>query len=249
MTVSPGDLATERLLLEALRADHADEMATVLADPALYRFTGGDPPTPEALRAQYALQARGLAPDGTEIWHNWVVRLRADGTAIGFVQATVTDGGRAADIAWVIGTAWQGRGYATEAADAMIDRLVAGGVRTITAHVQPENEASIGVAGRLGLHDTGRVEDGERVWRRDVAGAAAVDAAERERRRRLLRLNLGVGTALIAFALFEVVFVRSGALPASPDQVVRDVLLAGAGVVMLGGALLAWRRGSGDRPS
>jgi hypothetical protein len=35
---------TERLTLEPLRPEHADEMVAVLGDPALYEFTGGTPP-------------------------------------------------------------------------------------------------------------------------------------------------------------------------------------------------------------
>lgn len=246
MSGAPDVLVTARLRLEPLRPDHADEMAAVLADPALYAFTGGGPPTLDRLRELYGLQARGQSPDGTEIWHNWIVRIAgdappADGEAIGVVQATVTDGGRAADVAWTLGVPWQGLGYATEAAIAMVDWLVTHGVRTVTAHIHPDHEASAGVARRLGLAPTERIEDGEVVWRRVVTGRAARDD-DPERRRRLSRLNLGVGVALIAFALFEVFFVRAGQLPGGPDQVGRDILLVIAGITMLVGALLAWRR-------
>lgn len=34
-------------------------MARVLADPALYAFTGGEPPTEELLAEQYGVQVRG----------------------------------------------------------------------------------------------------------------------------------------------------------------------------------------------
>jgi RimJ/RimL family protein N-acetyltransferase len=36
-------LRTERLSLEPLRLDHADEMAPLLDDPRLFAFTGGSP--------------------------------------------------------------------------------------------------------------------------------------------------------------------------------------------------------------
>ncbi len=85
--------------------------------------------------------------------------------AIGFVQATLTDAGRTADVAWVIGVPWQGHGYATEAAGAMVGHLVAGGVETITAHVHPDHVASGRVAAAIDLVATDEIEDGERVWR------------------------------------------------------------------------------------
>ena len=141
-------------------------MVGVLADPALYRFTGGEPPALVDLRRRYVAQVAGASPDGSERWHNWVVRLAAaDGEAIGFVQATVTAGGSVADIAWVIGTRWQGRGYAAEAAAALVAWLRASGVTTMTAHVHPDHEASALVAARAGLVATDELEDGERVWR------------------------------------------------------------------------------------
>jgi RimJ/RimL family protein N-acetyltransferase len=160
-----GTILSERLRLVPLAVEDAAEMAAVLADPALYRFTGGEPPTPADLERRYRAQVVGRSPDGTEAWRNWIVRLRGGGAAVGFVQATLSGEDRAADVAWVIGTSWQGRGYATEAAASMVAHLVAGGVRTVTAHVHPEHAASEGVAARIGLRPVGEVEDGERVWR------------------------------------------------------------------------------------
>ncbi len=190
--------------------------------------------------AQLGHAARGRRPWGDPATADADPAI-TDDPAIGVVQATVTDAGRAADVAWILGVAWQGRGYATEAAIAMVDWLVTHGARTVTAHIHPDHEASAGVARRLGLAPTERIEDGEVVWRRVVTGRAARDD-DPERRRRLNRISVGVGVALIAFALFEVVFVRAGQLPGSPDQVGRDLLLVIAGIVMLAGAVLAWRR-------
>lgn len=161
MSIEP--LNTQHLRLEPLRIEHADEMTDVLADATLYAFTGGEPPQRDELRVRYQWQIRGRSPDGTEEWLNWIVRLAADRRAIGFVQATVVDG--RADVAWLIGVVWQGRGYATEAAQAMIDWLRLRGVETITAHIHSDHAASAAVATRLGLAPTDEVEDGEVVWR------------------------------------------------------------------------------------
>lgn len=67
-------LTTERLTLTPLTPADAEPMVAVLADPALYGFTGGHPPDLAALQRRYAAQSRGLAPDGTEWWLNWIVR-------------------------------------------------------------------------------------------------------------------------------------------------------------------------------
>jgi len=102
-------ILTGRLDLLPLRAEDADEMADVLADPVLYAFTGGEPPTPPSLRARYERQVAG-SHDPAERWYNWVIRLRDAGCLCGTVQATVTTGPAAGDavaeVAWVVGVPW-----------------------------------------------------------------------------------------------------------------------------------------------
>jgi RimJ/RimL family protein N-acetyltransferase len=151
-----------------LRIEDAAEMALVLGDPELYAFTGGGPPSPDDLRDRYRHQVVGRSPDGREAWHNWIVRTLDPDEAVGFVQSTTTDGGHDADIAWVIGVRWQGRGFATEAARAIVAWLEAHGVSTITAHVHPDHVASARVAERADLLASNAVEDGERIWRLDL---------------------------------------------------------------------------------
>ncbi|HET9017700.1 MAG TPA: GNAT family N-acetyltransferase [Thermomicrobiaceae bacterium] len=159
-------LARGPVVLEPLRVDDAGRMWEVLADPRLYAFIQEEPPTRDALRARYARQARGRSPDGRQRWLNWVVCDRDTGAAAGYVQATVaaTPGGPGAELAWVIGVRFQGRGFATAAAAAMAGWLGSRGVRRLTAHIHPDNLASGRVAARLGLAPTGRVEAGEVLW-------------------------------------------------------------------------------------
>lgn len=163
-------LTSDRLLLEPLRVDHAEVMTPVLSDPDMYVFTGGAPPTVDELRSRYARQVVGGSADGSQRWLNWVVRRRTDnesvGEAVGFVQATVVDanGRPDAEVAWVIGTAHQGNGFAHEAAGLMATWLRQQGIVTIFAHVHPDHAASEGVAERIGLSATDRVEDGEVRW-------------------------------------------------------------------------------------
>ena len=173
-----GSAVTARLVLEPLRESDADEMVAVLADHELYRFIGGEPPTLDALRARYARLAVGRSPDGSQEWVNWIARRSQDGVAIGTVQATVVDGGRRADVAWVVATAWQGRGYAAEAASALVAWLRARGVAEIGANIHPEHRASARVAERIGLAPTGELDDeGEQIWR--AQGAPQQQESER----------------------------------------------------------------------
>jgi RimJ/RimL family protein N-acetyltransferase len=140
-------------------------MVAVLGDQELYTFIGGEPPTLDDLRIRYGRLAVGRSADGAEEWHNWTVRHRSDGIAVGTVQATIVVHRDVADIAWVIGRPWQGQGYAAEAAQALVRWLHDRGLGTITAHVHPEHHASAGVARRAGLSATAEIDEGERVWR------------------------------------------------------------------------------------
>ncbi|GAA4006898.1 GNAT family N-acetyltransferase [Allokutzneria multivorans] len=157
-----GPLRTDRLDLVPLCVEHAEEMAEVLADTALYEFTGGTPATVEQLRKRYAKQVDGSS-DPAVTWVNLVIRSRAENCLTGYVQATVAHG--SAEIAWVVGTPWQGRGIASESACALADWLRSSGVTEIVAHVHPGHAASGAVAAAAGLTQTDTVVDGELQWR------------------------------------------------------------------------------------
>ncbi|MFI7067035.1 GNAT family N-acetyltransferase [Kribbella sp. NPDC050124] len=150
---------TARLAMLPLQVEYAGEMADVLADPDLYTFTGGEPPTVEALESRYRRQLAGPGRED-EHWLNWVVQY--DDQLVGYVQATVTGG--TAEIAWVIGADWQGRGYAKEAARGLVTWLSDHGVERIVAHVHPDHTASAAVTAAAGLTRTDQVDDGEYLW-------------------------------------------------------------------------------------
>ena len=155
-----------RLSLTPLAVADADEMVGVLSGAALYTFTGGSPPGLGELRARYARLATGRSPDGREEWRNWIVRREPDRAAVGYVQATIVDGGTRAEIAWVLGLSWQQQGFAAEAVRALVAWLDARGVTVIQAHIHPDHTASAAVARRAGLVHTGQFGDGEQLWLR-----------------------------------------------------------------------------------
>jgi len=158
---------TARLVLTPLREADADAMVDVLADPRLHEFIGGRPVGLAELRRRYAALVAGPGrPD--EAWLNWIVRRRDDLAPIGTAQATVVrrgGGAWTADVAWVIGVPWQGRGFAGEAAAALVGWLRGQGVDPVSANIHPDHRASEAVAARAGLVLTDDEVDGERVWR------------------------------------------------------------------------------------
>ena len=162
-------ILTERLALLPLEVAHAEELAVALSDPALHAFTGGEPLSVADLRTRFQRLVAG-SPDPAVTWWNWVIQRRASDELVGTVQATVTDDGGQAEIAWVVGTPWQGAGLASEAARALVDWLAGRGVRVIRAHVHPEHHASAAVAAAAGLVRTDEWHDGEVRWERVLPG-------------------------------------------------------------------------------
>ncbi|MFD5493790.1 GNAT family N-acetyltransferase [Streptomyces sp. NPDC001812] len=162
-------IGTGRLDLLPLDVEHAEEMAAVLSDPALHTFIGGAPDTPHALRSRYRRLAAG-SPDPAVSWLNWVIRLRDASCLTGTVQATVSPSGHGpvAEIAWVVGTSWQGRGIAGEAARGLVAWLTRQPVHTVIAHIHPDHRASAAVATAAGLTPTGERHEGEIRWRRSL---------------------------------------------------------------------------------
>jgi RimJ/RimL family protein N-acetyltransferase len=158
--------STDRLTVEPMTAAHAVEMHAVLDDPALHTFMGGAPRSAVELAARYARLAAGGSADGTEVWGNWVLRVTATGAAVGELQATLPADGPAtgpALVAWVMGTGFQGHGYASEAAISLVARLRSASW-SVAADIHPDHVASQRVARAAGLGPTDEIVDGEVRW-------------------------------------------------------------------------------------
>jgi RimJ/RimL family protein N-acetyltransferase len=141
-------LAAGALTLEPQVVAHAPEMFALLQDPLIYSYENEPPATLQGLSHRFMLLESRASADGSEHWLNWVVR-RADGLAIGYVQATVFGQGQAY-VAYVLGSAHWGRGHASAAVMAMIDELVAAyRVHMLWAVLKRANTRSLRLLERL----------------------------------------------------------------------------------------------------
>jgi len=130
---------------------HAEELFPVLAEAVLYEFMDEEPPESiAALRQKLARSESRKSPDGSEHWLNWVVRDSSRRVA-GCVQATVAEN-LETNVAYVIGSAFWGRGIATEAVAQML-HIVATDLRVRRFIIVSEraNTRSIRLAERLGF--------------------------------------------------------------------------------------------------
>ncbi|MEX1232889.1 MAG: GNAT family N-acetyltransferase [Planctomycetaceae bacterium] len=146
-------------------------------------------------------EVEAMSPaDRSHVSADWLARLRAltsaDPWTLGFslvlrnsdtvVGSAGFKGPPAADgvveIAYGVNPEHQGRGYATEAAQALSAYAFSSGqVRVVRAHTRPEPNASMRVLTKCGFRRIGEVIDPEDglVWRweKDVEAAAEPDAA------------------------------------------------------------------------
>ena len=174
-------LQADGLVLEPLTAAHAEAMFALLSDPALYRYIDEAPPADaDSLRARYARLERRESADGRQRWLNWVVCVPGR-PPLGYVQATVLDNG-SAWVAYLLGSAHQGRGHATRATAAMLAHLESEhGTSRLLANVEAENLPSIRLLQRLGFRAATAAEAArheptasERIFVRErLAGAGA----------------------------------------------------------------------------
>jgi len=114
--------------------------------------------------------ARVKGSTSADPWtHGFAVVQRASGTVVGmcaYKGPPGTDG--AVEIAYGINPEYQGRGYATEVARALvIFAFDSGEVRLVCAHTRPEENASTHVLTKCGFEFIGEVMDPEDglVWR------------------------------------------------------------------------------------
>lgn len=158
-------LATERLVLAPMLVRDAAELYELLrpldSDAPVEDM---HPASLEDLRTRIRRWESRRSPDGAEVWLNWTLRLKKEGSVVGRAQATVTDAW--AEMAWVIGRRYRNQGYATEAgrciADWLLDLMSVGEVR---ATIHPGNTASQRVAAKVGMRRKREwTNEGDEVW-------------------------------------------------------------------------------------
>lgn len=143
-------LATERLVLRVMRSADARAFAAYRNDPEVARYQSWDLPftLDDATRS---LAGQDAADDLT--LGGWTqLAVEHDGELIGDVCAHVDESGGVAEIGFTLIPGHQGRGYALEAASALVSDLVDRvGVHRVQAELDPANAASQRLLERLGL--------------------------------------------------------------------------------------------------
>lgn len=145
-------LHSERLALEPVAATHAPEAFALWQDKDIYRFIPEEPPPSlDWLQQRYAKLTARQSPNGDQAWLQWLIRRRQDQVLIGRLEASVLLDATAI-VAWLLGTAYTGHGYAREAMQRMLMHLRADyGVHEVRAEIDTRNLRSLRLAESLGF--------------------------------------------------------------------------------------------------
>jgi len=163
-------ISTRRLLLRDFTADDAPAVHAFDADPVLTRYRGGARVTEADTRAFIGRTQQWLSHDPRPIYA-LAMLLPARDELIGVVGLTITDQElRAAELWYRLARPHWGRGYATEAARAMLSfGFAALGLHRIAALCHPDNVGSWRVMEKLGMRREGRLREnvpsGDSTWR------------------------------------------------------------------------------------
>ncbi|MBA2950699.1 GNAT family N-acetyltransferase [Streptomyces himalayensis] len=126
----------------------------IFDDPDVMEFHGGKSAELSVYEELTARQRKHDAQHGFCFW-SMLDEQNFPGEVIGFTgaQPWPHEWGPKGEIeiGWRLGRAYWGRGYATAAAQAALERVRAAGVRSVVAMVDARNERSIAVTRRLGM--------------------------------------------------------------------------------------------------
>ncbi|MEV4760376.1 GNAT family N-acetyltransferase [Micromonospora sp. NPDC049559] len=178
------ELHTTRLLLrEFAPADHPPVHAFA-SDPRVTRFTDWGPNTPEETTTflrEVTHDARALPRTRFGL----AVVERAEGLLVGSIELRVTSAAhRRGTLGYALAPSRWGRGYATEAAAALLRYGFDGlGLHKINATCDPDNLGSARVLAKIGMRPEGHLRDQVRTrdgWRDRLLFAALSTAGPTE---------------------------------------------------------------------
>ncbi len=169
-------LATGRLLIRPWRHEEAPRLLDILSRMEVVKWLGdGEPVLMKDLDEAHQRIERYVARDAPPLGM-WAVERVAGGVVVGTVLLLTlpnADHGEV-EIGWHLHPDSWGRGYATEAARAVLGHAFAAGLPEVIAVSHTDNWASQGVMRRLGMEDRGSTDQ----WY-DEESALFVMTAER----------------------------------------------------------------------
>ena len=141
---------TARLRLREFRDDDLDAFAAMNADAETMRYIGTGVPIDRI--QTWRSMAMFMGHWDLRGYGIWAVEERATGAFVGRVGLFNPEGWPGLEVGWLLGPAFRGQGYATEAGAAALDFAWAsvGAADRVISLIRPANAPSIRVAEKLG---------------------------------------------------------------------------------------------------
>ncbi|WP_433797720.1 GNAT family N-acetyltransferase [Actinoplanes sp. CA-252034] len=148
-------MTTERLILRRFRASDAPVLAAYRSDPEVARYQSWDAPFPlEAARLAVRNFAAGSPTAAGRF--QYAIELADEQRLIGDVYVRLHDNLLQGEIGFTLATAYQKKGFATEAVSAVLDRLFrAQRLHKVTGECDARNARSAALMERLGFQREG----------------------------------------------------------------------------------------------
>ncbi len=157
-------IVSSRLVFEPVTGEHAEIFFEKLSDPLIYEWISSKPPPSlEALQSSWKKRENRLSPDQTTAWLNWVIRRVDDGSYVGRIDADISKENVATNIGYVFFPIAWGKGYATEALQAVCEHLGMNGITKILATVTKGNLASYRVLEKAGFKILREIPQGDTI--------------------------------------------------------------------------------------
>lgn len=162
-------LETERCLIRETTPEDVEEFYQIYSDPAITRYMEDLYPEIEQEKQyirEYIEKVYSFFEFGV-----WTVVERESGSVIGRAGFAYREGYEDPELGFIIGVPWQRRGYAQEVCRAVLKYgWEVLGFEQVQALVEPGNEASLRLCGKLGFAEKERVTEKGKEYVRLVAG-------------------------------------------------------------------------------
>jgi RimJ/RimL family protein N-acetyltransferase len=116
-------IETARLLLRPFEAGDAQGFSDYRSDPEVARYQGWDAPYSLNKAEQFVAEMQQARPGGQDDWYQVAVELKSEGVLIGDIGFKIFSDGQQAEIGFTLASAYQGKGYAFEAAHRILQYL------------------------------------------------------------------------------------------------------------------------------
>jgi RimJ/RimL family protein N-acetyltransferase len=145
-------IETPRLLLRTIQDSDLESFVAYRSDPEVARYQSWDIPYPREQGKQFIedMKKARLATPGQ--WYQFAIALKDSNFMIGDCAFYLAEDSKQAEIGYTLAGTYQGKGYATEAVDRLLEYLFDElKLHRVYANTDVENPGSIKLLGHLGL--------------------------------------------------------------------------------------------------